>query len=175
MIKQYPKLIVLAYFVSIMPNTVCADEGNVFIDYKVEIGARISDERRGVFVGKGSFNPLFTYGELEFRKTKYGDLKGRFALMPPEPGKPVANPMFNWHEKIITPLLNAHESDWPLYGLVYLYVGRKLVIRCHVGGELKLVSAKQSLFGTGTQELRAEGRCADHKGELLNISFGNMQ
>ena len=149
--------------------SVRANEENSYVDYRNPLIVELIDKKGKRYRGKAQFNPLFTHGEIIRVNSPWGVLYGRFAVMPPEKGRPVANPAWNWDERIKMPLINAHKEDWPLYGLVYLYAGKKLVIRCHIGAEQKIPSAEEMFFAGRGNTLRARGSCADRRKKEYKI------
>lgn len=149
------------------------EDGNVYTDFRLPLDARLTDSHGKPYSGTATFNPLFVHGEVAIQGTPYGRLEGRYSMMPPERGTPISNPVWNEREKFPTPLLSAHTEDWPMYGLVYLYAGKRLVVRCHVGGRQTVPTGNQMLFGKHNQ-LEVRGICADEDGRRYNIAFGNV-
>lgn len=107
----------------------------------------------------------FGYGSVRFAASPDGPLKGNFALVP-APMWPVTATL-NWHEQFPTPMLNRHkDGDWPEYGRLYLFAGKRLVMRCHIGAERSYaaeVPIKVHFVGSAV--------CADRRGRKFNIQF----
>lgn len=107
----------------------------------------------------------FGYGAVRFPTSPDGPLRGNFALVP-APMWPVTATL-NWHEQFPAPMLNPHkDGDWPEYGRLYLFSGKRLVIRCHIGAERSYsaeVPIKVHFVGSAV--------CADRRGRKYNIQF----
>lgn len=166
-------MLVLAGTSFTAPLLVAGEKQNVYTDHRTPIEVRLIDARGKTYTGMAQVNVLFSHGEIEIARSPYGRLSGRFAVMPPASGKPIANPVWNWREKIKVPFLSAHTTDWPLYGLVYLSTNKKLVVRCHIGALQKLMTPHQSLFTSDNHHFEGEGLCADSKGRKLKIQIRN--